>query len=353
MVLPRRVLWGLVLVLLAMPARASEPWRAVARVATPEDAALLERVRGQSSDLPVRLVAEQGPSLDGPPALRWPAVELLAEEHQARVVLWFLREGPEVHVQVAEPASRHLFIRSARLTGAPGSLEWSAGAEALALTVRSALRAVELGEPLGEVVEAPAAVAAPAPAPEPVRAPLPVHVTPSSRWMLAVGAYAVLDGYGQGGHQGLSLGAGREWGAWRPGLELRMGISGRLRDELTLITLRQHGAVLGLDRVAVSLDTLSCSYGLQVGAVVFSRRTQALAPQVEAAPASTMLAPLVGMRGAARWSPGTRFALELSVSAEALVGRPELGYAVDGKVVPRGEGAPIRPRAGLAMVFLL
>ncbi|QSQ27431.1 hypothetical protein JY651_22065 [Pyxidicoccus parkwayensis] len=360
-VLLRRGLGSVLLLLLAAPALASEPWRAVARVASPEDAALLERVRGQSSDLPVLLVAEVGTPLDGPSALRWSAAERLAEEHQARAVLWFLREGSNVHVQVAEPASRHLFVRSARLMGAPGSLEWSAGAEALALTVRSALRAVDLGEPLGDVVEPPVVSApAPAPAPEPVLAPAPVQsmaaplpAASSSRWRFSVGGYAALDGYGQGGHQGLSLGAGWERDSWQPGFELRMGMPTRLLDEYTRLTLRQYAAVLRLERPFVSIDSLSCTYGLEAGAVVFTRRTEALAPQVEAAPASTIVSPLVGLRGAARWSPAARFALELSLAAEVLMGRPELGYAVDGNVVPRGDGAPIRPRAGLAMVFLL
>jgi hypothetical protein len=355
-VLLRRGLGSVVLMMLAAPAWASAPWRVVARVSSPEDAALLERVRGQSSDLPVRLVTERGPPLDGAPSLRWGAAEQLAEEHQARVVLWFLREGSDVHVQVAEPASRHLFLRSARLMGAPGSLEWSAGAEALALTVRSALRAVDLGEPLGEVVEAPAPVPAPVPVPVPVLVRTleePLSAVPTSWWMLAVGGYAALDGYENGGHQGLSLAVGWEGADWRPALELRMGMPARLRDAYTRLTLRQHAAALWLDRPIASAGALRWMYGAGAGVVLFNRRTEALAPQVDAAPASNIVAPLVGLRTAARWSPAARFGLELSVAAELLVGRPALGYAVDGNVVARGDGWAFRPRVGLVMVFLL
>ncbi|WP_205525729.1 hypothetical protein [Pyxidicoccus trucidator] len=383
-VVSRRMLASVLLVLLAGAARASAPWRTVARVATAEDAALLERVRGQSSDLPVLLVAESGAPLDGAPASRWRAAEQLAKRHEARAVLWFLREGPDVRVQVAEPASRHLFVRSARLDGRPGSLEWSAGAEALALAVRSALRAVDAGQPLGEVVEtsggsAPAgAVEAGRPLPphtaeapvkdvdggmnsSSVSAPAPERISEASspaassgdRWMLAVGAQAALDGYTQGGHQGLLLGAGWEGRSLRLGLQFLAGRPARLRDEYTRVSLGQYAATLWADLLLVSTGPLECSAGLGVGAVAFSRGTEALTPEVEAEPSSSMLALLLGPRLSARWSPATRFALEASLSAELLLGRPALGYAIDGNFVPRGDGWAVRPRLGLAMVFFL
>ncbi|MCY1014904.1 hypothetical protein [Pyxidicoccus sp. MSG2] len=353
-VLLRRVLGSVLLLLLAGPARASEPWRVVAHVASAEDEALLERVRGQSSDLPVLLVEDPGPPFEGPSSARWLAAEGRAERHQARVVLWFLRDGADVHVQVAEPSSRHLFVRSARLDGKPGSLEWSAGAEALALAVRSALRAVDMGEPLGEVVEPPAV-----PPPVPVAPPAPVRTVeappPASspgQWMLSVGAHAALDGYARRGHQGLLLGAGWEGDSLRLGLQFLAGLPARLSDAHTRLTLGQQGAVLWADVPLASTGPLGCAAGLGAGAVVFTRRTEALAPEVDAAPSSAMLALLLGPRLTARWSPATRLALEASLSAELLLGRPSLGYAIEGNIVPRGDGWAVRPRAGLAMVFL-
>jgi hypothetical protein len=343
------VLW----VLLSGPAMASEPWRAVARVASAEDGALLERVRGQSSDLPVRLVTEPGAPLDGPPAARWLEAERLAARHEARAVLWFLRDGPEVRVQVAEPASRHLFIRAARLEGQPGSLEWSAGAEALALAVRSALRAVDAGEPLGEVVEPPAPPTPPAESP-PVRtveAP-PPPTAPAARWMLAVGAHAALDGYTSGGHQGLALGAGWEGRSLRAGLQLLVGLPALLRDAYTRVTLGQSAALLWVDVPLVSTHSLEYAAGLGAGAARFSRRTEALTAELDAEPPGTLLALLLGPRLSARWRAAPRLALEASLSAELLLGRPALGYAIDGNFVPRGDGWGVRPRLAVAVVFL-
>ncbi|MFP2902787.1 hypothetical protein ACLEQD_41860, partial [Corallococcus sp. 4LFB] len=158
-------------------AGAAGPWRAVARVASSEDRALLERVRGQSSDLPVVLKAEAGASMEASPGGAWREAERMAMRQDARAVLWFTRAGAELRVSVAAPRTGHLFLRSARVEGAPETLTWSVGAEALALAVRSALRAVEAGEPLGEVVASPPpppVVAAP-PAPP---APAPVAKAP-------------------------------------------------------------------------------------------------------------------------------------------------------------------------------
>ncbi|MCP3142581.1 hypothetical protein [Pyxidicoccus xibeiensis] len=350
-VLLRRVFGIALWVLMGSPALAAEPWRAVVRVASEEDAALLVRVRGQSSDLPVLLEAVPGPPLDGAAAEQWREAEQLAARQQARAVLWFLRVGPEVRVQVAEPASRHLFVRASRLDGRPGSLEWSVGAEALALAVRSALRAVEAGEPLGEVVEAPP----PAPVAERVvevpPAPAPVPTVSASRWMLAVGAHASLDGYTSGGHQGLLLGAGWEGRSLRLRLQVLAGLPARLRDARTQVTLGQYSAALWADVPVVSGEALELSAGLGAGVVGFSRATEALAPEVEAEPSRVIPALLVGPELAARWRAGSRLAFEVSLAAELLLGRPALGYAVDGNLVSRGDGWVARPRVGLAMVL--
>ncbi|RKG89521.1 hypothetical protein D7V97_42460, partial [Corallococcus sp. CA053C] len=187
------------------PASATGAWRAVARVESSEDRALLERVRGQSSDLPVVLEEEAGPSPEASPDGAWREAERVALRREARAVLWFVREGAQLRVFVAAPQTGHLFVRTARVEGTPETLTWSVGAEALALAVRSALRAVDAGEPLGEVVASPPppVVAAPAPPPPPV---VPVAVAPAEGAFVQVGLHAALDGYHPGGQQGLSLG---------------------------------------------------------------------------------------------------------------------------------------------------
>ncbi|WP_426751263.1 hypothetical protein [Myxococcus sp. Y35] len=356
---------AVLLVALSSSSVAAAPWTAVVRVTSEEDGALLARVRGQSSDLAVRLEPSPGMPWSGTPAEQWRAAEQLAARHQARAVLWFVREGHEVRVLVAELQGRHLFTRAAGLGETPGSLEWSAGAEALALAARSALRAVEAGAPLGEVVETvPSHGDVPGGASEQtvtamlhrpnagpsVPEPSARAERPMRRWWLSVGGHAALDGYTRAGHQGLSLGAGGQPGRARLRAQLLAGWPSRLRDARTEVTLGQYAASLWAGLPWALAERLDVEAGLGLGVVGFRRHTAALAPEVKAAPPGTMLAMLLGSELRARWRLAARVGVEASVSAEVLLGRPELRYAVDGNFVSRGDGWAVRPRLGLALV---
>lgn len=371
---------AVLLVALTSSPVAAEPWTTVVRVASDEDAALLVRLRGQSSDLPVWLEVSSGAPLGGLQEGPWLAAERLAARHQARAVLWFVREGGDVRVQVAEFDSRRLFSRAARLGQSPGSLEWSTGAEALALAARSALRAVEAGAPLGDVVE----VALPrhasnseAPGPalrrpaslspgealassrEGVTSPLesqglaPVEERPSRQVWFMLGGQAALDGYTRAGHQGVLVGVGLQPGSWRLRAHVLASLPTRLRDARTELTLGQHAASVWAGLPWAAAERLDVEAGLGAGAVVFTRRTQALTEDVEAAPPGTMLAILMGPELRARWRMGARVGLEASLAGEVLLGRPELRYAIDGNFVSRGAGWAVRPRLGLSMVVFL
>ncbi len=355
---------AVLLVAVSSASVAAAPWTTVARVVSEEEGALLARVRGQSSDLAVRIEPSPGAPLSGTAAEQWRAAERLATGHQARAVLWFIREGYEVRVLVAELHGRHLFTRAARLGETPGSLEWSAGAEALALAARSALRAVEAGAPLGEVVEAVppsddageasgqvALGMAPGAATRWSVPPPPAHVERSARrWWLGLGGHAALDGYARSGHQGLALGAGWQPGRPRLRVQLLAGLPARLRDERTEVTLGQYAASVCAGLPWALAESLDVELGLVTGVVGFTRRTAALAPEVEAAPPGTMLALLMGPEVRARWRLAARFGVETSLSAELLLGRPELRYAIDGNFVSRGDGWAVRPRLMVALV---
>ncbi|AKQ67169.1 hypothetical protein A176_004081 [Myxococcus hansupus] len=351
------------LVALSSASMAAEPWTAVARVASEEEAALLERVKGQSSDLSVTLEPSPGGSLTGTPVEQWRAAEQLAARHDARAVLWFVREGQDVRVLVAELDGRHLFTREARLGEVPGTLEWSAGAEALALAARSALRAVDAGAPLGVVVpprvdDAPM-VTPPASTARAVDA-VPRDAAATSlasqregavgTWWLSVGGHAALDGYARAGHQGVSLGAGWQPGRWRLRLQLLAGLPARLRDARTEVSLGQHAASAWAGWPWAVTQRLDVEVGVGAGAVVFRRRTSVLAPDVEAAPPAMTWALLTGPELRARWRWAARLGVEAGLSAEVLLGRPELRYVIDGNFVSRGDGWALRPRLHVALV---
>ncbi|RYZ34891.1 MAG: hypothetical protein EOO71_37560, partial [Myxococcaceae bacterium] len=226
----QRVVGLAVVLALGSPAWAAEAWRAVVRVGSAEDRALLERVRGQSSDLPVVLSAEEGPSLEAAPDGAWREAERVALRQDARAVLWFVRDGTQVRVSVAALRTGHLFVRTARVEGTPDTLTWSVGAEALALAARSALRAVDAGEPLGEVVAPPPPPPVPVAPEPPPPAPVPVAVAPADGGFLQVGLHAALDGYHPGGQQGLALGAGWAGRALRLRAQVLAALPVHLRD---------------------------------------------------------------------------------------------------------------------------
>ncbi|MFY1828899.1 hypothetical protein ACN47A_23470 [Myxococcus fulvus] len=355
---------GLVAALcLGVEARAEQgggAWLAVARIASEEDGALLERVRGQSSDLPVELRAMPGPSLEGPPQDQWRSAVALADAHQARAVLWFQRTGSELRVHFAEPGSRHLFVRTAKLEGRPGALEWSAGAEAVALVVRSALRAVEAGAPLGEVVEA-AAPPVPVLEPEPGLVVVPPELwtyppaskdSRSLRWQVMVGGLAALDGYTDSGHQGLLIGSGWEFPSARLRLLLSLSLARMLPDGRTDVKLEQYSGGLWLDFPLLELGSLRWGLGAGAGLLLFGRSTESYFQGIQAAKPRFIPALLVGPDTSLRWSFSRLLAVELSVAADAAVGRPELGYSENGNFVPRNQGWAVRPRASLALVLL-
>ncbi|GMU04080.1 hypothetical protein [Corallococcus caeni] len=380
-------------------------WRAVARVASSEDRALLERVRGQSSDLPVVLEAEAGAAMEASPGGAWREAERMAMRQDARAVLWFTRAGAELRVSVAAPRTGHLFLRSARVEGAPETLTWSVGAEALALAVRSALRAVEAGEPLGEVVASPppppvvtAAPAPPAPAPvakappvvpadpvakapwgvptDPVakapsgmatdpgaKAPSGVPTAPGAEAppglpadlmdgaFVQVGLHAALDGYHPAGQQGLSVGAGWAGPVLRLRAQVLAALPVHLRDAYTDLRLAQGSALAWVDVPVVKARAWESTVGLGAGVAGFWRRTEARAAEVEPAPSRLLAAFVMGPAVRVAWRVGPALALEAALSGEVLLGRPRLGYAVDGGFVLREDGASVRPRLGVGMVI--
>ncbi|MCE9670598.1 hypothetical protein LY474_22590 [Myxococcus stipitatus] len=343
-------------------------WLALARISSEEDQALLERVRGQSSDLPIELRAMPGPAFTGTPLARWRTVVDFAEAFHARAVFWFEREGPELRVYVMAPEGRHLFVRTARLEGRPGELEWSAGAEAVALVVRSALRAVEAGNPLGDVVP-PAGpepqpedvvVAAPVP-PEPPGAPLPPELWPMPpaamepagwRWQFTIGAMTAWDGYAGSGHRALSLSSGWELRRVRLRLQMFVGLPAELTDSRTIVRVQQYTAGIWVDTPLFQHRTLRWAVGVGVGAHVYDRKTEPRVRGIEPTPANFTTALLAGPETTFRWRFSRRTAVELGVAADALMGRPEFGYTDDLEFIPRNKGWPVRPRVGLSLVVL-
>jgi hypothetical protein len=336
-------LLALAAVLAAAPASA-EPMRAIVRLVDApgsDSDELWSRMHGQTSDLEVVIIrmADQGElSL----ADQIQAASRLARAYDVRAVVWLrpLPDQPGVAVYVAEPAAERVFVRHVPQRE-PGLAARSATAEAAALVVRSSLRALAQGTPIG----VPAAAL--------VRAEQRAQTSPDerTRWLLAVHWQAAADGAQRLGHHGVAGRAGLDLGAWHVHATVATHPAVTLIDERARLVVARHGAGLGLAR-RWRAGALRIDAGLDVAAILYTRATEPVTPDVVAA------AP--GRIPALAFAPGLRLRvpaglpglfLELGAAADVLLGAPEFVYQRAGASERHTRLRPVQPRASLGLAW--
>jgi hypothetical protein len=334
---------------------AQEPWAAVLRASSPEDAQLAERLQGQLSDLPVVLRVSPGPAPSTEATEQWRTAVALAEQGPFRVVIWFHHESEAIVVHVAEPATRRLLVRRVQVETHRRKGR-SAAAEAAALIVRSALKALVAGNPVGDVVEEvpePPALDPPAlePSPPPP-APAPASSAAPTRegWGMSVGWQSTLVGDGPLGQHGARLGVGWEGARLRARVLLLASLPTPLSDEYTRVSLSRHALGAGVDAAVVSTEHFRLGAGLEVGLAGILRDTVALAPGVQAAPLRLTPSLYGAPTLAARWRAGP-VALEASLALDVLTTVPTLGYQQQGTFILRNSLWRAQPRFGLAILL--
>jgi hypothetical protein len=333
------------------------PLRAVVRVAEPADEVLLTRIRGQVNDLAVQLVVERGGKLEADVPAQVEAATQLASTRKARVVVWFRHpETGGVVVHVADPDENSLLARWIDL-GRGGRLETSAHAEAVALMVRLALRALAAGGHIGVSKKPPEAEPEEEPA---VTAPPPaiaLHAEPPARtWIpsAAAGWSAAVTGAREPVQQGLAVSLGADFGHWHGAVDGVLGLPLTLADGLTSVDLARHALGLRVDFVPLRYDNLSASLGASIGMVAFARSAAvALSTDIDPAAAQTTLAFHIAPGIASAWRPIDRAPLwvELSVAADVVAGAPRLGYRRAGQFVATDTLWPVEPYAALSVVL--
>ncbi len=341
------------LVALSAPPAFADDLATVIRIADDADKQIAKRIEGQTVDLDVTLVRERtGPIEDGL-SRQFQTATRIAEERGADVVVWFRRDDDATIVYVADPRAGTLFARRI------GAASDTAVAEAAALVVRSALRALAAGGTIG--VEAPPPPPPepetdpeppPDPKPAPPPPPPPTRSTPT-RWHAAVGWQASIDGESPSGQHGLAVEIGFARRRFTLALAGVASLPVTLEDDLTAVDLARHSVAIAALYSVHRTDTLDVSIGLAVGGAAFARSTTATKdPGVAATPATTTLAGVIGPELRARWtlSPGAGIAIDLTVGADAVAGAPELGYEVDGTFEVRNSLWPAQPKVGLRMV---
>jgi hypothetical protein len=308
----------------------------------------MDRIRGQTSDLQVELVAAHAQAPRGNAEEQLRTAERLAQQHDAGLVLW-TGFGPRVassdvngsqtrtlRLFVARPGTGSVIARAIACESAADSAEGaapppslpSACVEAVAVAARTALVALDQGG-FGNLAS-----------------PAPIATTRT----FAAGWFGAADGQTRHGlHGGLvrvELAHGRIGAAF----SLVAGFPASLSDDLTTVEMSRHLATAGAFFELGEEDGLALSLGARVGLALFHRVTIAVAaPQgdAEGIPAllptsprytpALVMGPELVLRARPPILRGVGVALGLSLDVH--LGAPELGY----EGIPAGRASrPLR-----------
>lgn len=317
--------------LLLLPLVASADRLTVAVRRGERDAVIVERLRGQLADLDeVSLAIDDGGATEPTLAAQLAAAEHVAAAHEARVVVWFVARGRALEVAIATPADHRLFVREI-----PPAAE-SAMAEAAAIAVRGAVRALALGGTIG--VEVRAAAPAPAPAPPPA-APPHLAIDASLGWQVA------LDGGADRGAQALVQRTSLARGAWAASLTIALGVplAWRAAPEVVLDVARS-GGTLGIERRFGSL-----AVGVGAGALIYHRSTSVAPSGLAATPSASTIAAAATLELAWHARLAHRLGLVAAIGVDVVAHAPEAVVSRDGTPEVVDAIHAVQPRATLAL----
>jgi hypothetical protein len=304
---------------------------------------VVTRLRGQLADLDVALTLAPGPieaALDAQLA----AANRLAAASGARAVVWFVARGGGLAVAIATPADHRLLVREIP------PAEPSAVAEAAAVAVRGALRAIGEGGRIGiEVPDGelppPAVLAGPSPARTTPPAPRALGVTLDIGWQVALeggadaGAHAVT--------QRTTVASG-PWGillalSWGPALGHTGAQSG---DPAVRIDLSRSSVAAGVERRFGDVALVATA-----GAVLYRRTTTVTPADLSATPAATTAAFVAGPELRWQWRPsGAAIGVAAAAGLDVAIGAPDLAVARGAELVSIGAVRTLQPRF-MAAVF--
>lgn len=335
----------------------AQPLPVVVRIDDPDDRLLLERVRGQTNDLDVQIETDSGRPLEPSLAEQLRTARTLTESRRARVAVWFVRDDSGLTVHVSEPGAGRVLVRRLEHIVEEGqgtALSASADSEAVALLVRSALRALAAGGEIG--VSEKEVAPAPSPTP-PVSEAAPARPpAPPPAWQLdaTAGWHGALDGVSGAGQHAFVGAVTLRRGMWSAGVRGGVGLSSTLQDELASVQLARHHAVLRLGVSPWSTDTWQLDVALGCGAALYTQAASARTDNLRAAPDTRrVLALLQGELSLGVLPPafGGWFGLSLAVGVDALPRVPELGYTQGGQFRRWDRLHAVQPRGGLSLLL--
>jgi hypothetical protein len=308
----------------------------VMRVGSDADRALLERVRGQTSDMSVVLHVAPYQQIEASLPEQLAAADAEAERVAAEAVIYWSREPDGWILYVVKAARGRVLVR--RL-GDTADLPSSATLEMAALVIRGALQALSAGVPVGlERDDLPArAPPAPPPAP-PVAVPVvQVQAVPQTKranveFVVALAAAGWRDGQSHYGQEGGELRVGLTRGRVSFGALGVLGPGATLDDGLATVHIARQMVAAYAGVAAWSPRSVRLELGLRAGAAFFSRATTATGPTVQATPNARSNSAAVGPLVLVNWF-ARRFGLSIEAGCDYLSSPPVLGYSLQGGFV--------------------
>lgn len=315
------------MVLLVPMLAQAEPVQVIVRQGA-RDATVVQRVRGQLADLD-DVVLEIDASEPEPTLAAQLAT---AERLDARVVVWFTTRNNNVVVAVATPRDHRLFVREI-----PAAAE-SAMAEAAAIAVRSAVRAISLGGTIGVEVKAPE--------PAPIVAEPVAVATPAPAISASLGWQVALDGGAARGAHALAQRTTIARGAWAASLSLTLGapLEWRAADDVALDVSRS-GALVGRERRLGG----GLAVGIGAGALLYHRSTSSTPTGLAPTPSNTTFAFAASVEAAWHTKLTRHIGLVASLGVDVVAGAPEAALSRSGTVETVDAIRPVQPRASLAL----
>jgi hypothetical protein len=339
---------------LARPASGADTQRVIVRVTDPASRALMQRIRGQTSDLDQQISEVAQPPMEPRISDELASARRLAARSDARVVVWFDTTGESLTLFFSVPREGRTLVR----TMEQESPTASATLEAAALVVRSVLRALASGATIGVTLAKPLDVpAAPETASEQPSAPppqvSPAPPVPEDRWgwVVSAGWHATLDGPGTW-LQGVEARAGARHGIWSAGLQAALDAPTQLSDPYATVRLSRGTAVAFVALAIPTSDALHLALSMGVGAAGFPRQSLEVASGVTRAPdswnTSAVFATDLGASYRMHWQ-GAVWAIALRAGADLVVSPPTIGYEVGGAFIAEHALWNVQPKAVLAL----
>jgi hypothetical protein len=349
------------------PASAKEPMRIVVWVAPDTDWPVVDRIRGQLSDLDVEMTTVDAPGPGAALRAQIEAAERLAQERGVRVVLWFdsATVSDQLIVYLCTPGSGRVLVRKLGSRTRTDKGPTSATLEAAAIVVHGGVEALAAGATIGFTKEEVLAESAPPPqrSSPPAPPPAPEVAVPRrseegrplrssrSRWTLTATIGWQVEAIAptladQGPLAGLRLGVG----GWSVGIGASTSLGATLIDPRAHVRIQRPAGFARLGREWRIAEQASLDTGVCLGALAFIRNTSDTAPGVTPTASDVNASPFVGPEVSLMLAPAAlplrvKVTFGLDIVASPIV----VGYDAGGTFVQDEGTWPVQPRLGLEL----